>query len=88
VGRRCTSDLETAVASDRHRGFESHTLRCVMSQDIGMTPNPRARFGVLWLAGWPARSCGGLVAAGGVEVQFAQELAGGGVDDADVQVLG
>ena len=53
-----------------------------------MTPNPRAGFGVLWLAGWPVRSCGGLVAAGGVEGQFAQELAGGGVDDADVGVAG
>jgi hypothetical protein len=31
---------------------------------------------------------GGLVVAGGVEGQFAQELAGGGVDDPDVQVVG
>ena len=30
---------------------------------------------------------GGLVVAGGVEDQFAEEFAGGGVDDADVQVL-
>ena len=60
-------------------------------QDIGMTPNLQLGFGVFpsagcsgWGAGWPA---GGLVAAGGVEGQFAQEFAGGGVDDADVQVL-
>ena len=33
------------------------------------------------------RSAGGLVVAGGVEDQVAEELAGGGVDDADVQVL-
>ena len=31
--------------------------------------------------------CRPLVVAGGVEGQVAQELAGGGVDDADVQVL-
>src|SRR5689334_4634050 len=37
-----------------------------------------------WWAGWAA---GGLVAPGGVEDQFAQELAGGGVDDADLKVL-
>jgi hypothetical protein len=30
---------------------------------------------------------GALVVAGGVEDEFAQEFAGGGVDDADVQVL-
>jgi hypothetical protein len=35
-------------------------------------------------AGWP---CGGLVVAFGVEGELAQQLAGGGVDDADVQVL-
>ena len=32
-------------------------------------------------------AAGGLVVAGGVEGQFAEEFAGGGVDDADVQVL-
>jgi hypothetical protein len=30
---------------------------------------------------------GGLVVAAGVEDQVAEELSGGGVDDADVQVL-
>ena len=34
-----------------------------------------------------ARSAGGLVVAVRVEGQFADEFAGGGVDDADVQVL-
>jgi hypothetical protein len=33
------------------------------------------------------RAAGGLVALVGVERQLAQEFAGGGVDDADVQVL-
>ena len=32
-------------------------------------------------------AAGGLVVAGGVDDQFAEELAGGGVDDAHVQVL-
>ena len=36
------------------------------------------------MAGWPAE---GLVVAGGVDDEFADELAGGGVDDPDVQVL-
>ncbi|PZS11353.1 MAG: hypothetical protein DLM55_01855, partial [Acidimicrobiales bacterium] len=31
--------------------------------------------------------CSGLVVAGGVEDQFAQELSGGGVDDANVEVV-
>ena len=35
-------------------------------------------------SGWPA---GGLVALGGVEDQLADQFAGGGVDDADVEVL-
>jgi hypothetical protein len=30
---------------------------------------------------------GGLVVAGGVDGELAEEFAGGGVDDADVQVL-
>ena len=37
----------------------------------------------MW-AGWAA---GGLVVAAGVDGQFAEEFAGGGVDDADVQVV-
>ena len=37
--------------------------------------------------GWAGWSAGGLVVAGGVEDEFAEEFAGGGVDDADVQVL-
>jgi hypothetical protein len=37
--------------------------------------------------GQPDGPAGGLVVLAGVEDQFAQELAGAGVDDADVQVL-
>jgi len=36
------------------------------------------------VAGWAS---GALVALGGVEGQLAEEFAGGGVDDADVEVL-
>ena len=36
-------------------------------------------------AGWAA---GGLVVPGGVEDEFSEQFAGGGVQDADVQVLG
>ena len=56
-----------------------------MSQDIEDTANLRRVRGVfLWPAGWFA---GGLVVAVGVEGELAQEFAGGGVDDADFQVL-
>jgi hypothetical protein len=55
-----------------------------MSQDIEDTANLRVVRGVfLWPAWWFA---GGLVVAIGVEGEFAEELAGGGVDDADVEV--
>ena len=50
-----------------------------------MTPNPRLGSGSLSLwAGW---SAGGLVVAAGVDGEVAEEFAGGGVDDADVEVL-
>ena len=56
-----------------------------MSQDIEDTANLRRVCGVFL---WPAWSAaGGLVALGRVEDEFAEELAGVGVDDADVQVL-
>jgi hypothetical protein len=65
-----------------------------MSQDIEDTPNLRLGFGVSCSAGWSGcafrgswRPSGGLVVAGGVEGEVAEELTGGGVDDADVQVL-
>jgi hypothetical protein len=50
-------------------------------------PEPASGFGVLrfswWWAGWPA---GSVVAAVGVEGEVTEDLAGGGVDDADVEV--
>src|SRR5215468_2672853 len=76
--------LKTARALTRPRGFESHTLRCVISQDIEDTVNPHwsrcFRFRTSWFAG-------GLVVAAGVEGQVAEQFAGGGADDSDVQVL-
>jgi hypothetical protein len=55
-----------------------------MSQDIEDTANLRVRGVFLWPA-WSLS--GGLVVTVGVEDQFADELAGGSVDDADVQVM-
>lgn len=37
--------------------------------------------------GWAGWSAGALVALGCVEDEFAEEFAGGGVDDADVAVV-
>ena len=69
-------------------GFESLRARPVISQDIGMTPNPKW---VRGFSGW-GPGPGGRVfrwagSCGGVEDEFADEFAGGGVDDADVQVV-
>jgi hypothetical protein len=56
-----------------------------MSQDIEDTANLRRVRGVfLWPSG---RAAGGLVVLVGVEDEFADELAGVGIDDAYVQVL-
>jgi hypothetical protein len=86
--------LKTARGRELPRGFESHTLRSVISQHIEDTPNPRFRVRGVWVcgavlvcraaSGW---SAGGLVVAVRIEGEVAEEFAGGGVDDADVQVL-
>ena len=57
---------------------------CVMSQDIEDTVNPRW---VTVFSFWGGGVSGGLVVPGEVGVQFAQELAGGSVDDPGVQVV-
>jgi hypothetical protein len=63
----------------------------VMSQDIEDTSNLQLGFGVSAFAGCSAGgagwSAGGLVVPGWVEGEFAEEFAGGGVDDADVEVV-
>ena len=61
-----------------------------MSQDIGDTRTCECRFGCcsFGLVSCGSFGCsGGLVVAAGVEDEFAEEFAGGGVDDADVEVL-
>ncbi len=72
------------------RGFESRHPDPVVSQDIGMTPNPHQGWGFLILrpvpGGGPGEQAGGLVVTVGVEGELAEEFAGGGVDDADLQV--
>ena len=41
----------------------------------------------MWFSGWGSGGlAGGLVVAGGVEGEVAEEFAGGGVDDAHVEV--
>src|SRR5215468_10706233 len=84
--------LKTARALTRPRGFESHTLRnCDVSGHRGH-PEPTSGFGVFALAGvggcGSGRAAGGLVVAGGAGGELAEQFAGGGVDDADVAVLG
>jgi hypothetical protein len=51
-----------------------------MSQDIGNARTPGGVRASAVLVSW-------LVAAGGVEGEVAEELAGGDVDDADVEVV-
>jgi hypothetical protein len=81
---------ERLVCNQEVRGSNPLGSTIVMSPDIGMTPNPRQGSGFCGFAGsagrgsgWPA---GGLVVAAGVGDQLAEGFAGGGVDDADVQV--
>jgi len=53
-------------------------------------PDPRLWVRVLsfrGVVGWSFWCSGGLVVAGGVDGEFAEEFAGGGVDDADVEVV-
>jgi hypothetical protein len=59
---------------------------CDLSRDPGQ-PEPQLG-SVSRIFGWARGSSGGLVVAGGVEDQVAEEFAGDGVDDADVVVAG
>ena len=61
-----------------------------MSQDIGDSRTCDCRSGCCSFRGLrvgPLGASGGLVVAAGVEDQVAEELAGGGVDDPDLEVL-
>jgi hypothetical protein len=49
--------------------------------------NPRFVGSAVGFGGRSGWSAGGLVVTAGVEHEFAQEFAGGGVDDGDLQVL-
>jgi hypothetical protein len=69
-------DLPAAIWHGGAQGFEYPQLHGVVSQDIGMAPNPCWFGAILVWAWWLA---GGLLVAGGVKVQFA----GRGVDDTD-----
>ena len=75
------------------RGFESPQLHHVMSRDIGKARTPIQGSGCLFFGvrrgvmGPPRGVAGGLVAAVGVEGEVADDFAGGGVDDADVEVV-
>ena len=86
---------QSGSAPRSHRGGQgsnplSSTL--VISRDRN-DPEPTSGFGVLGRRGrggsgrgsW--RAAGGLVVAGGIEGEVAEEFVGGGVDDPDVQVL-
>src|SRR3954470_20235040 len=58
-----------------------------MSQDIGIAQTHDSRVWASAFRGGAGWSAGGLVVAAGVDGELAEEFAGGGVDDADVQVL-
>jgi hypothetical protein len=59
----------------------------VISQEIGDSPNPRPWVRAGSCSGGALGCCGGLVVVGGVGDQLAEELPGGGVDHADVEVV-
>ncbi len=59
----------------------------VGSPEIEDTPNPRQGSGLCFAGCGLVRAAGGLAGASGVEGELAREFAGGGVDNADVEVL-
>ena len=59
----------------------------MISREIGDSPDPRLWVWAAVIFGWAFGCSGGLVVLGGVEDELAEELTGGGVDHADVQVL-
>ena len=80
----CRLCLETPVAYVLSQDTAGGTI--VMSQDIGDSRTCVVGVRLLLFvaalsSGW---SSGGLVVVSGVDDQFAEEFAGGGVDDADV----
>jgi hypothetical protein len=61
--------------------------RCDLSRDRKQVEPAKVRHVLLCRSGGSFGFAGGLVVAGGVEGQLAEEFAGGGVDDADVEVF-
>jgi hypothetical protein len=59
----------------------------VMSRDIGIARTCDVQVRAIAFPRWAGWSSGGLVVAARVDDQVAEELAGGSVDDADVQVV-
>jgi hypothetical protein len=59
----------------------------VISQEIGDSPNLRSWVRAGSFSGGALGCSGGLVVLGGVDDQLAEELPGGGVDHADVEVV-
>src|SRR4051794_10569295 len=85
---RAVAQLGSALDwGSRGRRFKSCQPDSVMSQDIADARTHGCGFGRSSFPGGSGWSAGGLVVAGGVDGEFAQEFTGGGVDDADVQVL-
>src|SRR5215471_7657456 len=82
---------ESAVSNTVQCGFESHPGHPCDLSGHRNGPEPTSGSGVFplpWRSGWGSLwLAGGLVVAGRVEGQVAEQFAGGGVDDADVQVL-
>jgi len=59
----------------------------VISQEIGDSPNLRSWVRAGSVSGGALGRSGGLVVLGGVEDQLAEQLPGGGVDHADMEVV-
>ena len=85
------NDLAAGSSHRGGQGFKSPQLHPCDVSGHRNDPEPLSGSGFLFLracsgrgSGWPA---GGLVVAVGVEGELADEFAGGGVDDADVQVV-
>lgn len=59
----------------------------MISREIGKIPDLQSGSGIFGFSCWAGWSAGGLVVAAGVEGEGAEDLAGGGIDDADVEVV-
>jgi len=70
--------------------LNQHTAPATKCDVSGHRHSPDLRFvgpGYLFCGGWSGWSAGGLVVAAGVDGELAEQFSGGGVDDADLEVL-